>query len=135
MLNGYDSSLSTINWIIRPIMILIFFVLFLLYIYQINKTYNTFQLRGLFGPTPRLFFGNLIELYTHKWHSAACLADWTQQYGKIYGYFIGRTPIICVSDPDILKEIFITKFAYFNSRRPLPLERHDLQHLLTVTGN
>ncbi|CAF4209868.1 unnamed protein product, partial [Rotaria sp. Silwood2] len=85
---------------------------------------------GLPGPTPRFFFGNLIELFTHSRHSAACLADWTKEYGNIYGYFIGHTPVICVSDPDLLQEIFITKFSHFHSRRPLPLQRHDLRHLL-----
>ena len=116
-------------------MILIFLVLFLVFIYQINESYNTFQRMGLSGPTPRFFLGNLIELYTHRRHSSACLADWTKMYGKIYGYFIGHTPIICVSDPDILQEIFITKFTYFNARRSFPLQRHDLHHLLAATGN
>ncbi|CAF0743422.1 unnamed protein product [Rotaria sp. Silwood1] len=85
---------------------------------------------GLPGPTPRFFFGNLIELFTHSRHSAACLADWTREYGKIFGYYIGHTPVICVSDPDLLQEIFITKFSHFHSRRPLPLQQHHLRHLL-----
>ncbi|CAF0749759.1 unnamed protein product [Rotaria sordida] len=90
---------------------------------------------GLPGPTPRWFFGNFIELFTHSRHSAACLADWTKEYGKIYGYFIGHTPIICVSDPDLLQEIFISKFSHFHSRRPLPLQQHDLRHLLASTDD
>jgi hypothetical protein len=90
---------------------------------------------GLSGPTPRFFFGNAIELFTHNRHSSACLAEWTKKYGKIYGYFIGHTPIICVSDPDFLQEVFIKKFSHFHSRRPLPLQQHDLRHLLASTGN
>jgi hypothetical protein len=100
-----------------------------------KKIYGVFQKMGLSGPTPRFFFGNSIELFTHHRHSAACLADWTKKFGKIYGYFIGHTPIICVSDPDLLQEIFITKFSHFHSRRPLPLQQHDLRHLLASTGN
>lgn len=87
------------------------------------------------GPKPKFFFGNVIELFTHIRHSSACLSDWTKKFGKIYGYFIGHTPIICISDPDMLQEIFITKFSHFHSRRPLPLQQHDLRHLLASTDD
>ena len=110
-------------------------VLVLIYVYKLRKIYRTFDEMGLPGPPPRFFFGNAIELFTHRQHSAACLADWTKVYGKVYGYFIGHTPVICVSDPAVLQEIFITKFSHFHSRRPLPLQQHDLRHLLAATGN
>lgn len=127
--------LSTISLLIQPMLILILLSLLMIYLYKLNKTYSTFQNMGLSGPKPRFFFGNLIELFTHKRHSAACLAEWTKEYGRVYGYFLGHTPIICVSDPDILQEIFITKFSHFHSRRPLPLQQHDLRHLLVSKGN
>ncbi len=135
MFNGIYSYLSKITLFIQPMLILIFLLLLFIHLYKINKIYYVFQHMGLSGPTPRFFFGNLIELFTHPRHSSACLADWTKIYGKIYGYFIGHTPIICISDPDMLQEIFITKFSHFHSRRPLPLQQHDLRHLLASTGN
>ncbi len=135
MFNGIYSYLSKITLFIQPMLILIFLLLLFIHLYKINKIYYVFQHMGLPGPTPRFFFGNLIELFTHPRHSSACLADWTKIYGKIYGYFIGHTPIICISDPDMLQEIFITKFSHFHSRRPLPLQQHDLRHLLASTGN
>jgi hypothetical protein len=135
MFNSVCSYLSTINLAVRPTLLLIFLLLLLIYLHKINKTYRIFKQMGLSGPTPRFFFGNSIELFNHKQHSAACLAEWTKQYGKIYGYFIGHTPVICVSDPHILQEIFVTKFSHFISRRPLPLQQHDLRHLLASTGN
>ena len=129
------SHLAIISLFIQPTLILIFLLLLLIYIHKINKTYRIFQQMGLPGPTPRFFFGNFIELFSHNRHSSACLADWTKVYGKIYGYFIGHTPILCVSDPDFLQEIFVTKFSHFHSRRPLPLQQQDLRHLLASTGN
>ncbi|CAF1221938.1 unnamed protein product [Adineta ricciae] len=90
---------------------------------------------GLSGPVPRMFLGNAVELFNHHQHPSACLADWTHRFGKTYGYFIGHTPIICISDPDMLQEIFVTKFSHFHSRRPLPLQQHDLRHLLASTGD
>ena len=133
--NNNCSYLSTISLSIQPLLILIFLLLLLIYLYKINKIYDIFQQMGLLGPKPHYFFGNLIELCTHYRHSAACLSEWTKKYGKIYGYFIGHTPIICVADPNFLQEIFVTKFSHFHSRRPLPLQQHDLRHLLASTGN
>ena len=120
---------------VRSILLAVVFVLGFIYVYKLKKIYRTFHEMGLPGPPPRFFFGNAIELFTHRQHSAACLADWTKLYGKVYGYFIGHTPVICISDPDLLQEIFITKFSHFHSRRPLPLQQHDLRHLLAATGN
>jgi hypothetical protein len=135
MFNNDYSHLSMISLFIQPTLITIFLLLLLIYLHKIHKTYGIFQEMGLPGPTPRFFFGNLIELFSHSRHSSACLADWTKKYGKIYGYFIGHTPVICVSDPDFLQEVFITKFSHFHSRRPLPLQQHDLRHLLASKGN
>ncbi len=135
MLNTNCSNLSTISLCIQPILILIFLTLLLIYLHKVYKTYGIFQEMGLSGPVPWFFFGNMIELFSHSRHSSACLADWTKKYGKIYGYFIGHTPIICTSDPDFLQEVFITKFSHFHSRRPLPLQQQNLRHLLSAKGN
>ncbi|CAF2147910.1 unnamed protein product [Rotaria magnacalcarata] len=133
--NGEYSYLPTISLFMQPILMVMVLSLLVVYIYNFNQIYNTFQGMGLPGPAPRFFFGNLIELFSHSRHSAACLSDWTKKYGKIYGYFIGHTPIICISDPDVLQEIFVTKFSYFHSRRPLPLQQEDLRHLLAAKGD
>ena len=125
---------SLSHFSLQPTLISILCLLVLIYFYKIKKIYETFQHMGIPGPTPKLFFGNVIDLFTHNRHSSACLADWTKKFGKIYGYFMGHTPIISISDPDMLQEIFITKFSYFHSRRPLPLQQHDLRHLLASTG-
>lgn len=126
--------LSLISSHLRTVLFTLFILLLTTFIYKLKRVYRVFEEMGLPGPQPRFFFGNALELFSHKKHSAACLAEWTEKYGKVYGYFIGHTPIICVSDPDMLQEVFITKFSHFHSRRPLPLQQHDLRHLLASTG-
>lgn len=133
-INVNSSYLVLISSNIRAVLLTTLLLLVTIYIYKLKKIYHVFHAMGLSGPVPRFFLGNSMELFTHGKHSAACLAEWTKVYGKIYGYFIGHTPIICVSDPDILQEIFITKFSHFHSRRPLPLQQHDLRHLLASSG-
>ena len=135
MLISDSSYLTMISLLIEPILIISVLLLLILYSLELKKIYNKFHEMGLSGPMPRMFLGNAIELFNHHQHPSACLADWTHRFGKTYGYFIGHTPIICISDPDILQEIFVTKFSHFHSRRPLPLQQHDLRHLLASTGN
>lgn len=131
----YEWHFSLTGCNIRWVVLSICLLLIINYVYKLKKFYRIFDQMGLSGPKPRFFFGNAVEVFTHSEHSAACLAEWTQIYGKLYGYFLGHTPIICVSDPDLLQEIFVTKFSHFHSRRPLPLQQQDLRHLLASTGN
>jgi cytochrome P450 len=49
------------------------------------------------------------------------IQEWTKTYGRIFGYFEGHTPILVVSDPDVLQDIFIKSFSNFHSRRLFPL--------------
>ena len=61
---------------------------------------------------------------------------WTEKYGRIFGYFEGHTPILVVSDPDVLQDVFIKSFSNFHSRRAFPLENRHAKnlHLLCATG-
>ncbi|KAH9513039.1 hypothetical protein Btru_035682 [Bulinus truncatus] len=47
--------------------------------------------------------------------------DWTGQYGHVFGYFEGYTPVMVVSDPDILRNVFLKDAANFMKRKPFPL--------------
>jgi cytochrome P450 len=49
------------------------------------------------------------------------IQKWTEKYGRIFGYFEGHTPILVISDPDILQDVFIKSFSNFHSRRLFPL--------------
>ncbi|CAF3787146.1 unnamed protein product [Rotaria sordida] len=65
-----------------------------------------------------------------------CLKEWTKKYGRIFGYFEGHTPILIVSDPNILQDIFIKSFSNFHSRREYTFdEPHGKEgHLFTTQG-
>jgi cytochrome P450 len=82
-----------------------------------------------------LFFGNFADLIKTKRLSIS-IKQWTEKYGRIFGYFEGHTPILVISDPDILQDIFIKSFSNFHSRRALPLEdRHAKDiHIFSAPG-
>ena len=93
----------------------VFLLLIVAYLWYIRRAYDFFEKLRIPGPSPVLFFGNFLEVVKSR-RFASTLHKWTEQYGRIYGYFEGHTPILVVSDPDILQDVFIKSFSNFHSR-------------------
>ena len=66
-----------------------------------------------------LFFGNFPDILKSRGR-AFTIQRWTNEFGRVFGYFEGHTPILVVSDPDILQDIMISSFSKFHSRRESP---------------
>jgi cytochrome P450 len=121
--------------LLTGILISILVVVIVAYLSHIRKIYNFFNRFNIPGPPPALFFGNLGDVAKTKRLSIS-ITEWTEKYGRIFGYYEGHTPILVVSDPDVLQDIFIKSFSNFHSRRPLPLEdRHANDvHIFSAPG-
>ncbi len=100
-------------------LIALLFVIVVAYLWHIRKAYHFFIRLGVPGPSPTLFFGNLLEIVKIQRPSLA-IKEWTNKYGHIFGYFEGHTPILVISDPDVLQDIFVKSFSKFHSRRVSP---------------
>ena len=110
-------------------------LLIIAYLLYIRREYDFFKKLHIPGPSPVLFFGNFLEIVKSR-RFAATLHKWTEQYGQIYGYFEGHTPILVVSDPDVLQDVFIKSFSNFHSRRPFAFEDPNARdvNLFSATG-
>ena len=110
-------------------------ILLTIYIRIIQRSYEFFKRFNIPGPSPTFFLGNFLDIGKIKRQSVA-IHQWTEKYGRIFGYFEGHTPILVISDPDILQEIFIKSFSNFHSRRTFPLEnRHEKEmHVFSAIG-
>jgi cytochrome P450 len=121
--------------LLTGVLISILLIIIVAYLWHIRKIYSFFERLNIPGPSPKLFFGNFIDIVKTKRVSIA-INQWTEKYGRIYGYFEGHTPILVISDPDLLQDIFIKSFSNFHSRRGLPLE--DLHakavHIFSAPG-
>ncbi|GIY54433.1 cytochrome P450 3A41 [Caerostris darwini] len=102
------------------------------------QTTSVFQKLGIPGPEPSLFFGNLLELY--KKGPLQCHREWVKKYGRVIGYYYGMKPVLLVTDPYLLKDIFIKDFNKFINREafnPLhqysPKDKHS-QSVLNLPG-
>jgi cytochrome P450 len=98
------------------ILFTLLFVVIVAYLWHIRKAYDFFVRLNIPGPPPKLFFGNFLEIIRSGGPSFA-IKQWTSKYGQIFGYFEGRKPILVISDPDILQDVFVTSFSKFHSHR------------------
>uniref|UniRef100_A0AAY4BXT5 unspecific monooxygenase n=1 Tax=Denticeps clupeoides TaxID=299321 RepID=A0AAY4BXT5_9TELE len=77
---------------------------------------NYFRNIGISGPTPWPFFGSFITVIRAGFHNfdIKCL----QKYGRVWGVFEGRLPVLMVADPVMIKTIMVKEFySAFTNRR------------------
>ena len=117
------------------ILLSILFIVLTVYLWYIRSFYEFFKKLNIPGPTPVLFFGNFLDVFKSR-RLSLNIQQWTQKYGRIFGYFEGHTPILVISDPDVLHDIFIKSFSNFHSRRLFPLadQNTKLVNLFFATG-
>lgn len=48
--------------------------------------------------------------------------EWSQKYGRVFGFFEGYTPVLSISDPDILSQILGKDASNFMSRKVIASE-------------
>ncbi|EDV25743.1 uncharacterized protein TRIADDRAFT_13732, partial [Trichoplax adhaerens] len=78
------------------------------------KPYSYFDKINIPGPKPKFIVGNLWDTVYARRH--LCLTDHVKKYGKIFGLYYGRKPIIHVADPDIAYEILVKQSENFINR-------------------
>ncbi|XP_036968076.1 cytochrome P450 3A30-like isoform X1 [Acanthopagrus latus] len=82
-------------------------------------TYKTFEELGIPGPKPIMYWGTVGR------HNVVYYLDdkeCAKKYGRVWGGYEFRKPVLAVMDPDMLKTILVKEcFTYFTNRRNLRL--------------
>ncbi|XP_064599117.1 cytochrome P450 3A8-like [Liolophura sinensis] len=95
--------------------------------------FAVFQRLGIPGPEPTLVLGNIREILSKG--SFQALLDWHGQYGDAFGYFEGHTPVVVVSDADVIKQVLVKDFFdYFPNRKPYPMAPRKTHALFLARG-
>ncbi|GAB1602238.1 cytochrome P450 3A24-like isoform X1 [Argonauta hians] len=113
--------------------ILLFCTLTLVYLFHRIRSYGSepfslFKRHGIPGPEPRAFIGNLDSFKKPRY---LLEKEWTEQFGKVSGYFMGRTPFLMVSDRSLIQVIMSTSFANFRNR-PFDVPTDDFTQLFLM---
>ncbi|XP_074485762.1 cytochrome P450 3A30-like [Sebastes fasciatus] len=94
------------------ILLITFICIFVMYG---KGTHGIFEKLGIPGPKPYMYWGTVVR------HNKVYFLDdqeCARKYGKVWGGFEFRMPMLAVADPDMLKTILVKEcFTYFTNRR------------------
>ncbi|XP_036597164.1 cytochrome P450 3A8-like [Trichosurus vulpecula] len=86
----------------------------LLYLYG-TWTHKLFKDLGIPGPSPLPFFGTLLS---HNKGFTNFDLTCFKKYGRIWGFFDGRQPVLAITDPEIIKSVMVKEcYSVFTNRR------------------
>lgn len=91
----------------------ILIIITVLYFYTARK-HSLFRRYGIPAITPTPFVGGLPLIM--KKGIMKCEYDAITDYGKCVGYFLGNLPTVFLTDPEIIREIFVKRFPDYPNR-------------------
>ncbi len=107
------------------------------YLLYVKHCYKYLKSIGYDGPNPTFFLGNLASFASPDnsvstgpdnlkpviSHYSKTLRRWTKQYGKIYGFYEGHSPVLVIADPDLVSEVFLSHSKLLTYRRSFPMSK------------
>nr|XP_036873816.1 cytochrome P450 3A12-like [Manis javanica] len=103
-------SFSTETWVLLATSLVLF------YLYG-TYSHGLFKKLGIPGPTPLPLFGTVLSYRKGFWDfDNKCF----KTYGKMWGFYDGRQPVLAITDPDMIKAILVKEcYSVFTNRRKL----------------
>ncbi|XP_057603482.1 cytochrome P450 3A29 [Hippopotamus amphibius kiboko] len=88
--------------------------LVLLYLYG-TYSHGLFKKLGIPGPTPLPYFGSALS---YRKDMLDFDKECFKKYGRMWGFYEGRQPMLTVTDPDIIKTVLVKEcYSVFTNRR------------------
>ncbi|CAD6201249.1 GSCOCT00013984001.2-RA-CDS, partial [Cotesia congregata] len=122
---------------VQEILVIISGVLFTIYYWTVS-THNHWKRMGISGPRPSPLVGNMGSFFVGKVSIVELLDNlynkWKNE--RFIGIFNGRTPVLMVMDPDLVRNILIKDFNIFPGRGMHINEADPLaQNLFAIDGH
>lgn len=85
------------------------------------------------GPTPLPVIGHLHDTIKHKGKFYLQLDEYHKTYGSVFAMVLFKSsPCLVVSDPEMIKDIFVKEFDSFSDRPSLIKQPEPLSSMLTI---
>lgn len=86
----------------------------LLFVLRRFHQLSYFKRLGYPGPKPHFIFGNVKDAISRD--NARRIESWREKFGKIFGFYFGGIPVLCVTDEELMKRILITDSRCFGEK-------------------
>ena len=93
-----------------------FTILIVVLTYDYINTFMELKRSGLKGPMPLPILGNFGQLMMESRGMHVYIQDMLKKYGKVFGMYFMRAPVIVVYDPEMNKAILVKEFDKFHDR-------------------
>lgn len=82
-----------------------------------THSHGIFKKLGIPGPKPLPFLGSILAYRKGFWEfDKQC----HKKYGKMWGFYEGRNPVLAITDPDMIKAVLVKEcYSTFTNRRTL----------------
>ncbi|XP_036413078.1 cytochrome P450 3A27-like [Colossoma macropomum] len=118
-----------IQWICSPGTWSLFFLLITLSLLYAYRSKSVLRRLGIPGPKPLPVLGTMFR-YTKGSHVLDM--ECYRKYGRVWGLYDVRQPVVCVMDKDLIKAVMIKEcYSLFTNRRDFPVHG-ELYDALTV---
>ncbi|KAL6482518.1 hypothetical protein MHYP_G00105980 [Metynnis hypsauchen] len=118
-----------IQWICSPATWSLFLLLITLSLLYAYRSKSVLRRLGIPGPKPIPVFGTMFR-YTKGSHVLDM--ECYRKYGRVWGLYDVRQPVICVMDKDLIKAVMVKEcYSLFTNRRDFPING-ELYDALTV---
>lgn len=84
---------------------------------ELRRRKNYWRKRGIPGPKPALFTGNLQAIWGPDYPPVLRYRDWTRHYGRFYGVQLGGVSMLVISDPEMAQNLLSRDFSVFHERK------------------
>ncbi|KAG5322006.1 C6A22 protein, partial [Acromyrmex heyeri] len=102
-------------------------VILYLFYYYLTADFDYWTSRGINGPKPIPFFGNIVEFLMGKKNMSDFFKEIYDRYPKesMVGVFLRGNPVLVIKDPEYIKQVLIKDFTTFADRHSHVYEKAE----------
>ncbi|KAG6525566.1 hypothetical protein ZIOFF_015528 [Zingiber officinale] len=128
--------MALIALLIALLLALVFHYLWTMFLWRPYVVTKAFGKQGVRGPPYELWFGSLREIQSIRRAAMEVVLDidahdittrvlphfgkWIAEYGETFLFWVGAQPLVCISQPEMVRQVLARKFGFYSRLAPSP---------------